>query len=452
LTQTATFRTRLAGIDLPALRDPGPAGEELRRALLVGSRIAVIAPGYITKRFLYERAHTYGVELVLVGDPESWAPTLLEEGIAAQFIAADPSGEPGNGARAVLDALGDEAERLDGVVSFWEDALPATARIAAALGLPGHSPAAADAARSKLRTLEASRAAGLPTPRFVHLDAAASLSSAADEIGFPAVIKPVFGAEAIGCLRVDDLASLEAGHARVSALIGPELNPIFEQGSNLLLEEYLDGTEFDVDFVLSGGECVFSAVSENWPTEEPYFVETGLHTPSAHPPERLARVIELCVQTARALGFREGVLHAEAKDTIHGPRILEINGRLGGGRIADIHRLVTGVDLLQEQLRVSVGLPVAPSPYPDPACGIANVVIHPSHSGTITGTRFFAHLTADPTVIQRDVVVEAGGHVTAAADGFPTVIGELTVSGADAPAARAAALELVGALEIPYDN
>lgn len=452
MTRNTAFRARLAETDSAALRDPGPDGEELRRDLLVGSRIGVIEPGYATKRFLYERAHAYGVELVLIGDREGWARKLVEQGVAARLIDADASGDPDDGARAVLDALGDEAERLDGVVTFWEDALPATARVAAALGLPGQPPAAADAARSKLRTLETSRNAGLPTPRFVQLDGVAGLTAAGAEVRFPAVIKPVFGSEAIGCLRVDDLPSLEAGYARVSALISPELNAIFRQGSNLLLEEYLDGSEFDVDFVLSGGECVFSAVSENWPTEEPYFVETGLHTPSSHPPDRLAEVIDLCVQTALALGFRDGVLHAEAKDTVRGPRILEVNGRLGGGRIADMHRLVTGVDLLEEQLRITVGLPVAPSPYPDAACGIANVVVHPAHSGTIADTRFFEQFAGDPTVIQRDVVVTAGEHVTAAVDGFPTVIGELTVTGSDAPAARASALQLVRALTIPYTD
>ena len=113
--------------------------------------------------------------------------------------------------------------------------------------------AAADGARSKLRTLEASRDAGLPTPRFMHLPDVASLEAAAADVGFPAVIKPVFGAEALGCLRVDDLAALEEGYARVSALITPELNAIFQQGEDLLLEEYLDGPEFDVDMVLSEG-------------------------------------------------------------------------------------------------------------------------------------------------------------------------------------------------------
>src|SRR5260221_12702787 len=144
------------------------------------------------------------------------------------------------------------------------------------------------------------------------------LPAVAAHVGFPAVIKPEFGSEALGCLRVDDFESLEAGYERVAALITPELNAIFQQGTDLMLEEYLDGTEFDVDIVLSGGRCVFSAVSENWPTEEPYFVETGMHSPSTHPPERLPALTDLCARTALALGFRNVLLPAEAKDTSRG--------------------------------------------------------------------------------------------------------------------------------------
>ncbi len=450
MSSTQTFRERRANADPAKLRDPGPAGEELRRSLLVGARIGVIEPGYATKRYLYERARGYGVELVLVGDPSSWARTLVAEGTAMEFVATDTSGEPDEAARTVLAALGREGERLDGVFTFWEDAVPATARIAEALRLQGFPRSAADAARSKLRTLEVSRAAGLPTPRFVRLEGPESLAGASAQVGFPAVIKPVFGSDALGCLRADDAEMLEAGYARVSALITPELNAIFQQGCDLMLEEYLDGTEFDVDIVLSGGDCVFTGISENWATEEPYFVETGMHSPSSHPPERLAAITDLCVRTALALGFRDGVLHAEAKDTSHGPRLLEMNARLGGGVIADIHRLVTGVDLVEQQLLLAAGLPAAPVAHRRPAAGVTMVSLHASHSGTLTHTNWLEHLAGDPSVIQHDVLVEPGQPVTAAADGFPTAIAELTVFADDAPAACEKALAMVSELELPY--
>ena len=43
-----------------------------------------------------------------------------------------------------------------------------------------------------------------------------------------------------------------------------------------MMEEYLDGPEVDVDLIMSEGEAVYGAVTDNWPTVEPYFLETGM--------------------------------------------------------------------------------------------------------------------------------------------------------------------------------
>ena len=46
--------------------------------------------------------------------------------------------------------------------------------------------------------------------------------------------------------------------------------------ADILLEAYLDGPEVDVDLVISQGQAVYGAITDNWPTIEPYFNETGV--------------------------------------------------------------------------------------------------------------------------------------------------------------------------------
>ena len=46
--------------------------------------------------------------------------------------------------------------------------------------------------------------------------------------------------------------------------------------TTIMMEEYLDGPEVDVDLIMSEGEAVYGAVTDNWPTVEPYFLETGM--------------------------------------------------------------------------------------------------------------------------------------------------------------------------------
>ena len=44
-----------------------------------------------------------------------------------------------------------------------------------------------------------------------------------------------------------------------------------------MMEQYLDGPEVDVDVVLnSEGDVAYGNVTDNWPTIEPYFNETGV--------------------------------------------------------------------------------------------------------------------------------------------------------------------------------
>ena len=92
----------------------------------------------------------------------------------------------------------------------------------------------------------------------------------------------------MGCVRVDDFETLPRIYSLVRDVVRPEHDVIFRAGNDLLLEEYLDGVEFDVDLVMHAGRCVFSSVSQNWPTAEPSFQETGLHCPADHNPKRVA--------------------------------------------------------------------------------------------------------------------------------------------------------------------
>jgi hypothetical protein len=56
-------------------------------------------------------------------------------------------------------------------------------------------------------------------------------------------------------------------------------------GCPSLLSQYLDGPEVDCDLVMSEGAPVFGAITDNWPTVEPYFNETGSNCPSILPRE-----------------------------------------------------------------------------------------------------------------------------------------------------------------------
>ena len=256
-----------------------------------GATVAVVSAGYPGKRRAYVRMAELGARLFIVDEPGHWSEWLVGEDVAAAWLSASVDGDPDRDAEAVLTALDQAGVRPDGVLTFWEDSVGVAARVAAELGLAGNPPEAVDAARSKLRTRELAAQLGLPTPRAQRVRSLDELFAAAADIGFPAVVKPEFGARAAGCIRVDDLESLPGVYTLVRRIVDPELDVIFRAGNDLLLEEYLDGVEFDVDLVMQDGECLFSSVSQNWPTAEPSFQETGLHCPPDHDRKEVRRLV-----------------------------------------------------------------------------------------------------------------------------------------------------------------
>jgi carnosine synthase len=79
----------------------------------------------------------------------------------------------------------------------------------------------------------------------------------------------------------------------------------------MMMEQYLDGAEVDVDVVLSDGVAVYSEVTDNWPTIEPYFQEVGANCPSQLTATQQAELVELSVAATLSLGA-PGIMRARA--------------------------------------------------------------------------------------------------------------------------------------------
>ena len=407
-----------------------------------GATVVVVGAGYLGKRRTYERIAELGARIAVVDETGHWSQRLVADGLAAHWVAAPIAGDADADAAAVVDALAAEGIRPDAVLTFWETSVPVAARVAAALGLPGNPVAAVDAARSKLRTREESARAGLPTPRSQRVRSLDELFAAAEAIGFPSVVKPEFGASAVGCVRIDSFESLPGVYKIVRSELATTDVVDLRAGNDLLVEEYLDGVEFDVDLVLHDGECVFSSVSQNWPTAEPSFQETGLHCPPDHGAKPVRRLVQLCVETVQAFGFRSGVLHVEGKCTSRGPRIVEVNARMGGGRIHHIVEAVWGVDLIEAQVRGALGLPQQLAPSRKPRCAVVNALLYAPATGRLAALHFTEGSKADlgPLV---DVAADVGQEVDGPDRVFATALAEVTVGAKNLRRARSLAAEVL---------
>jgi biotin carboxylase len=202
--------------------------------------------------------------------------------------------------------------------------------------------------------------------------------------------------------------------------------------------------------VLWEGECHYYAVAENWPTNEPYFFETGLHAPSQYAPDRLRPIVDMAIGATKALGLANGVFHVEAKDTSKGPRIVEVNARMGGTTVRDSNLMIHGVDLVEEHLMAATGIPVRPFKAPTPMCAVTNLLLYAQETGTLASTDFVDEIAADPRVFFARTELQKGDPVVAATDGIPTELLEVALRDVDVPTAVAAIRSLADGLDIQY--
>lgn len=367
--------------------------QEARRYALRGKTIVLTGAGYAGKRFIFERARALGVKILLIDKADTWARefdnvTVLPVDNSAPDAYAQ--------ARKKLQAWIRKNGPPDGITTFWEDDVVLAADLAAATGLPYHTSKAARSARSKFQTQEDLDAAGVEAARRAvvknltsysaadHGRALKAFATAARKVGFPAVLKPVSGAAAIGTERVNAVGEAVAAYERISRLINPQTDPIFAQNADLLLMQYLKGPEYDVDLVMRGGKVIFASLTDNKPTREPSFLATGSRLPSTLSAADQKAAIDHAVRSALALGLTDGVLHMEGKVTSEGPRLIEANARMGGAYVHDWIEQVWGVDLVEEGLMAAAGIAGKPFHPAQPLIHLDGDFLNSDKAGKIT--------------------------------------------------------------------
>ncbi|MDT5163353.1 MAG: hypothetical protein QOC88_247 [Mycobacterium sp.] len=273
----------------------------------------------------------------------------------------------------------------DGLTTYLDAGMVELACVAEELGLPFHSPATAAALTDKARQRRALADAGLDMPpcRLIHPDhSKAGLSAVAAEVGWPAVLKPRSAQGSRCTFLVRDGAEFR----RLLDTLGPDR-------PEMLLEGYLPddparagdpyGGYVSVESVVADGAVSHLALTGRFPPAE-NFRETGFFIPAALDADSRSAVLDLTTRAIAALGVRTGCLHTEVKFTADGPRIIEVNGRLGGG-VPEMLERAAGVSLLDLTLRVALGESVSvDSPVATNRIGYRFFLQPPTVSATVT--------------------------------------------------------------------
>ncbi|MER6333634.1 ATP-grasp domain-containing protein [Streptomyces sp. NPDC014983] len=288
---------------------------------------------------------------------------------------------PDTGARSVLEAAREIAagQPVAGVMSWHEEHIVQAALVAEELGLPGTPPDAVRRCRDKYATRTALAEAGLPQPEFALAGSLDEALAAADKLGWPVVLKPRAAGGSQGVVLVHDAAELADQFDATRDVHVPH-NPDFAE--LVLVEEYLDAPEVSVDSVVHEGRVTPVFVGRKEVGFPPYFEETGHRVSAADPLLTDPELLRVLTGIHRVLGVTDGWTHTELRLTPEGPKLIEVNGRLGGDLIPYLGLRASGID---------PGLAAA-----DVACGAEPETA--ASRASYAGIRFF-YPPADDTTI-----------------------------------------------------
>lgn len=380
--------------------------------------ILVIGSGYQHFREYALRGLALRHRVVLIGQPSlDW-----ELRYAAEYREVDLQDEA-----AVFAAAEDlaAANQVVGVVTWDEMLVARAAEIGARLGVRTMPTAAARACRDKAMQRERFRAAGVPSARFHLAGSVADAVAAADTLGYPVVVKPRGQAASIGVRIVHSEAELRETFDVVRGVENPSI------GDGLVLvEEFLAGAEIAVDsWVLDGRVEPFS-ISAKRTDYPPYFEEVAHVVGKVLDSGTEAAVRAVVIAANKALGADRTVTHTELMLTADGPKVVEVNGRLGGDLIPRLGEIaIPGLSIGGVLGAVATGRAPDPIPEPDRLVGIR--FLYPDADLTFDDIEVPAALADEPWVHEVRQVSEPGTELRLPPRQFLGRAGYVIATGAD---------------------
>jgi biotin carboxylase len=391
-------------------------------SILAGRTLLLVSTGSERKRFILERMKELGMRVVVLDDHlEAWAAPLadasllLKKGTPLQTVIEKTCGFC-------------RLHRVEGAITFWEEEVPLLSQICTVCGFIGNSPETALNTRSKYAMQELFRQQNLPAIRQHIVRGWKDLTEAISTIGFPAIIKPLFGSDSLSVIRVETTEEAQRAYAYARRSFTMPYEKLYQYAhGDFVYQEFIEGTEFSVECAIQNSQVHIAGIHQKDPMQPPFFVEMGDVIPPRIP-ESERRTLEECVINGlHALGVKDSLAHVEVKWTQRGPKIIEAASRMGGDYTYHCVRDAYGYDLIEAGCAIALGLPVQPTRAPLGKCLLGRYFI-PQHSGTITQIGDALLLTSLPGVKECYLAAGQGDIISVPPDGFDNA-GWVTVEG-----------------------
>ena len=259
-------------------------------------------------------------------------------------------------------------ENIDRIVALDDFDVETAATLREHLRIPGMGDTTARYFRDKLAMRTNARSEGIAVPEFIHVLNHQRLHEFMQRVPPPWVLKPRSMA---GSMGIKKLPNEEEFWTTV--------NPLGDQQSFYLLEQYVPGDIYHVDSIFYECEPVFSIASRYGRPPMEVSQQGDIFTTATLPlgSSEAQPIVELNERVMNAFGMVRGVTHSEFIRGRDDGKLyfLETSARVGGAHIVDLIEAATGINLWAEWAKVEIAAGKAPYQPPVPNQDAAGLLV-----------------------------------------------------------------------------
>lgn len=382
---------------------------------LLGKNIIFINSGGKKKKFTLEKAKNLGVNIILVNQKLDTNKKLID-----YFIEADTYNHKEVIEKLKLFQKNNPEIKFDGAITFWEDDIPILAKVCEEFKLTGNNYETSIRTRNKYEMRKRLAETGLGNPRFHLVKNKNDLKKAMEEIGFPAVMKPIWGADSEFVVLIRNSEEAKNTLDYLQKNCNEQFNPIFKYNNgNFLYEEYMDGMEISLECFIQYGIPHVIGINEKQPMKPPYFVECGDISPARLEVKAEPEVVKLAESALIALGVQNSLAHIEIKITSTGAKIVEVGSRMGGDDLYMYVKNIWDTDMVEIGLRIACGLDANYIRKQAKGCMVCKYFI-PNHSGIIANIEGMKEAQKTKNISRLLITKDVGDAILVPPEGFET--------------------------------
>ena len=365
-------------------------------------RVLLLLPTttYRSGAFL-EAAKGLGVEVVVASE----RPNVFQEAQPGRYLSLDFF-NPDKAERQAIDFAA--TRPIDAIVGIDDATTVLAAALSGALSLPHNSVASTAASRDKHQMRDLLSRDGVPVPSYVLRSVDDDPVLEARRMVYPCVVKPLMLSASRGVIRADDEGQFVGAVRRLEAILRtPDAAALGDIARQVLIEAFVPGREVALEGLLVRGELhVLALFDKPDPLDGPFFEETIYVTPSRLSAPVQAEIASCTARAARALGLRDGPVHAELRVNRRGPSVIEVAARSIGGLCSRTLRFGTGLSLEELILRHALGMGIPSLERERRAAGVMMIPI--PRAGVLKEVRGQAEARSVPGIEEIAITAHAG--------------------------------------------